>query len=146
MARVDFYILSGNENPEHFICSLINKAWLSGNQIYIHVDSEAGGKAIDDLLWTYRDISFLPHELLSQQQTSNSPVSIGYATNYTNDESVMLNLSQEVPAFSNQFERILEIVGDDQHQRQQARQRYKYYRDHSYELHDHKIEQHASNG
>ena len=146
MARVDFYILSSNDSPEHFSCGLISKAWQSGSPVYIHVDNEAGAQAIDDLLWTYRDISFLPHELLSQQQTSDSPVSIGYAANYEDDKSVMLNLSQRVPAFSNQFERILEIVGGDQHRRQQARQRYKHYRDHGYELYDHKIEQHASNG
>ena len=46
-----------------------------------------------------------------------------------------------VPPFFSRFERVVEIVNQDETQRQLARERFKYYRDRGYDLHTHNLNQ-----
>lgn len=63
MTRVDFYVLSdgGDQYRAVFACRLAEKALGHGMGIYIHTDGAAETGRIDQLLWTFRDGSFLPH-------------------------------------------------------------------------------------
>ncbi len=144
MAQVDFYILPENGNQKHFACALIQKAWKQGNNIFVNTRSESEAAAIDDLLWTFKDISFLPHCLAANNDTENSPIVIG-DNNQTNDQipdhtTIMLNLTDQMPRDINKLERILEIVAGNEDERQQARKRYAEYRNQGHELSNHKIE------
>jgi len=64
MSRVDFYILADGDSPEHFACSIAHKARQQDYDIYIHTDSKENAARMDELLWTHKDISFLPHSLI----------------------------------------------------------------------------------
>ncbi|MED5461998.1 MAG: DNA polymerase III subunit chi, partial [Pseudomonadota bacterium] len=66
MARVDFYILqtSGELARQQFACRLAEKAYKLDNRIHIHVSEPEAAARLDDLLWTFRGGSFVPHELL----------------------------------------------------------------------------------
>ena len=144
MAQVDFYILPENGNQKHFACTLIQKAWKQGNNIFVNTRSEPEAAAFDDLLWTFKDISFLPHCLAANNDKENSPIVIG-DNNQTNDQipghtTIMLNLTDQMPRDTNKPERILEIVAGNEDERQQARKRYAEYRDQGHELSNHKIE------
>lgn len=140
MNRVDFYILPENSNPNRFVCSLVSKAWQGGNRIYIHTINREDAVMLDDLLWTYNDISFVPHSFVEQTKEEQTSISIGWTGKLPDDQQVMVNLSENIPDFARKFERIVEIVAGDEEQRGKARQRYRDYRDQGYELHDHKIE------
>ncbi len=144
MAQVDFYILPENGNQKYFACALIQKAWKQGNNIFVNTRSESEAVAFDDLLWTFKDISFLPHCLAANNNTGNSPIVIG-EDNQTNSQipdhtTVMLNLTDQIPRDTNKLKRILEIVAGSESERQQARKRYAEYRDQGHELNNHKIE------
>ncbi len=144
MAQVDFYILPENGNQKYFACALIQKAWKQGNNIFVNTRSESEAVAFDDLLWTFKDISFLPHCLAANNNTENSPIVIG-EDNQTNSQipdhtTVMLNLTDQIPRDTNKLKRILEIVAGSESERQQARKRYAEYRDQGHELNNHKIE------
>ncbi len=144
MAQVDFYILPENGNQKHFACALIQKAWKQGNNIFVNTPSESEAAAFDDLLWTFKDISFLPHCLAANNDTENSPIVIG-DNNQTNDQipdhtTIMLNLTDQMPRDINKLERILEIVAGNEDEKQQARKRYAEYRNQGHELSNHKIE------
>ena len=143
MAQVDFYILPENGNKKYVACALIQKAWKQGNNIFVNTRSESEAVAFDDLLWTFKDISFLPHCLAANNNTENSPIVIG-EDNQTNSQipdhtTVMLNLTDQIPRDTNKLKRILEIVADSENERQQARKRYAEYRDQGHELNNHKI-------
>ncbi len=146
MARVDFYILSDRDNPERFACSLISKIWHSGNRVHVHTHDEQLANHIDDLLWIFRDISFIPHEVSDNGNGTTAPISIGYGDSCPEDKQVLLNFGQTIPEFVNRFERIVEIVGGNDINKQFARQRYKEYREQDYDIHDHKIEFSQSHG
>lgn len=144
MAQVDFYILPENGNQKYFACALIQKAWKQGNNIFVNTRSESEAAAFDDLLWTFKDISFLPHCLAANNNTENSPVVIGH-DNQANGQipdhtTIMLNLTDQIPRDTNKLKRILEIVAGSENERQQARKRYAEYRDQGHELNNHKIE------
>lgn len=144
MAQVDFYILPENGNQKYFACALIQKAWKQGNNIFVNTRSESEAAAFDDLLWTFKDISFLPHCLAANNNTENSPVVIGH-DNQANGQipdhtTILLNLTDQIPRDTNKLKRILEIVAGSENERQQARKRYAEYRDQGHELNNHKIE------
>ena len=78
MSRVDFYLLSSESGIDKFACIMASKAWTAGNNVYIHTDSEDTTKKLDDMLWTFRDISFIPHEIYNGNENIESPVTIGF--------------------------------------------------------------------
>ena len=51
-----------------------------------------------------------------------------------------INLYGKIPEFSNKFERVIEIVENNDKKKERARDRYRQYKDNDYEIHDHKID------
>ena len=81
MARVDFYVLSqsGEQARQLFACRLAEKAYRLDNSVYILAHDQAAAEKIDELLWTFRDGSFVPHHLASPGTADlPSPVCVGY--------------------------------------------------------------------
>ena len=140
MARVDFYILQDQNPPETFACNIANKLLHQGMDIHIHTDTRDSAVNLDDYLWTWRDISFLPHKLVDDRELPDTPVTIGWNGSTHNDAGVLINLGVNIPDFAGAFARIIEIVAAYDPPRSQARDRYRQYRDRGYELHNHEIE------
>ena len=119
---------------------MASKAWTAGNNVYIHTDSEDTTKKLDDMLWTFRDISFIPHEIYNGNENIESPVTIGFGNLSPNHQQVLINLDGKIPEFANKFERVIEIVENNDKKKERARDRYRQYKDNDYEIHDHKID------
>ena len=66
MTRISFYILKGSQEHDRqvFACRLIEKAHAQGNHIYIHANSQEQANQFNDLLWSFRSDSFVPHQLM----------------------------------------------------------------------------------
>lgn len=141
MTRVDFYISASTDNDARYLiaCKLTEKAYKLGHRIYIHTDSSAQDQAIDDLLWTFRDGSFIPHQNLSESSPKPAPVLIGHDKDMTHEADILINLAQKIPDFFSQFERVAELVNEDPNYKAQAREHYKFYRDRGYELKTHNL-------
>lgn len=140
MSRVDFYILPDGTSIDRFACSIASKAWSKGNRVHIHTQSEEMTSAMDKLLWTFRDISFVPHEIFDGNSNDETPVTIGFGNSFPETSQVMINLGNEIPDFANSFDRVIEIVGGNEANKQNARQRYRQYKENDCEIHDHKID------
>jgi DNA polymerase-3 subunit chi len=141
MTQVDFYILSDAQPGALplFTCRLTEKAYRQGHQVYIHTDSGQQLRHLDDLLWTYRDGSFLPHAVQEAGCSSAQPILLGHAVEPEGPGDVLLNLAGEVPAFFSRFNRVAELVGGDDSQVAAARSRYRFYKDRGYELNTHNL-------
>ena len=139
MTRVDFYVFeSGNEDSfSRFICRLTEKAWRKGNRIFMHCPNQQVASRFDDLLWTFRDTSFLPHAVVPCED--EVPVSIGTSDAPPPGYDLLINLAESVPEFFSRFERVVETTGVSDTQRQQARDRYRFYQQRGYALETHKI-------
>ena len=52
----------------------------------------------------------------------------------------MINLDYKIPEFAEKFSRIIEIVENNEKNKEIARQRYRQYKESEYELHNHNID------
>ena len=140
MTQVDFYILADEASTARALlaCRLTEKAWKQGHRVYINTASPQQLADLDDLLWTFRAGSFIPHAVYTETD-DGQPVAVGHAVEPTGHNDVLVNLSSEVPAFFSRFERVAELVGADENERTAARERYRYYQDRGYTLNTHKL-------
>ncbi len=138
MTKVDFYILS-HGSREHTACKLAEKAYRLGHRVYVHTHSETEAKRLDDLMWTFRDGSFLPHEQYQPGKTTRSPILIGSAQAPETNSEVLINLAPEVPLFFSRFLRVAELVNSDETSKQQGRERFRFYKDRGYQLDTHNL-------
>lgn len=141
MTRVDFYVLdhSDSQAQQRLACRIADKAYSKENQIYIHTNDPQQSEQLDQLMWVYKDGSFLPHCLISAEESIQTPVLIGHDHEPEHNTDVLINLADEVPGFFSRFERIVELVTGDEPTRQKARQRYKFYRDRGYPIETHNL-------
>jgi DNA polymerase-3 subunit chi len=142
MARVDFYILAQpDERARQLLaCKLAEKAWRLENSVYIHAADRAAAECLDEMLWTFRDGSFVPHGLADGSDgTESSPIVIGYGVTGVGERDLLINLCDEIPAGIEGFPRVAELVTSDENCRKLSRQRYAVYRDQGHELNTHKL-------
>ena len=141
MTRIDFYIVDSNEAGSRSLtaCRLAEKAYSLDNQVYIHTASLSEADKLNDLLWTYRAGSFVPHQRFEPSNEQDCPVLIGHVDAPEGFNDVLINLDTAVPMFFSRFERVVEIVDQDETLRQQARDRFTFYRDRGYNLHTHNL-------
>jgi DNA polymerase-3 subunit chi len=138
MTKVDFYILKGGSR-EHTTCKLIEKAYKLGHSIYVHTASDEQTRQLDDLLWTFRDGSFIPHERYEAGKDFEAPIVIGAHEAPEVAHDVLINLGNDVPLFFSRFLRVAEVIGHDDTAKQQGRERFKFYRDRGYHLDTHQL-------
>jgi DNA polymerase-3 subunit chi len=130
--RVDFYVLAGSEARERlkFACRIAEKAYLADQHVFVWLDDAAELHSFDELLWTFADRSFVPHELYSDaRQWQDTPVLLGCEAQPQQPFDVLLNLGSEVPEAAARAGRIAEIVDAEEPRRRAGRQRFRHYRD-----------------
>lgn len=139
--KIDFYILdqATAQKSLFFACQLIEKAYSLQQKVYIHTSSKEEAERFDQLLWTFRDNSFLPHNLYQPTDEHPPAIQIGYHETPPSHADLLINLTHAIPAFYQQFKHTIEIVFSDAHVQQLARERYKQYRDQGCELNTFKI-------
>lgn len=143
MPRIDFYVLPDASPNGRFLlaCRVTDKAFRHGHRVYIHASSHSQAVMLDELLWTFKDNSFIPHSMVDKPDadTDTAPVRLGYGTQPGVQADVLINLGDEVPDSFEQYERVTELVDQSQEIKQQARQRFRYYRDKGYTPHTHNL-------
>ncbi len=145
MPRIDFYIISDDTNPEpclRLACRLTEKIWHMGHRIYLLTDTPETTERLDRLMWTFRQNSFLPHETQGNEEPNElPPILIGHEPEppgtYT---EVLINLTSRVPDFYPRFDRIAEIIDqNDENSRVSGRERFRHYRQQGDELESHNV-------
>lgn len=140
MTQIDFYLMGDNsaDGSDRVACRLADKAFRLGHRVYIYADNAGDCAKLDRLLWTFSANSFVPHTL-DLAANDDTPVCIGDQDPPTAFADVLISLSQQVPEFFSRFERVAEVVGASNNEKQQARERYRYYRDRGYQLQTHNL-------
>jgi len=143
--RVDFYILEAQAEHERLrtACRLAEKAWQRGHRVFIHTGSVPMARSVDDLLWTYRQDSFVPHALWRDRIDVSAqclePVLVGDGTAEPADIDVLINLAEDVPEFAERSARVAEIVPGDDSGRRSGRARYRTYRERGISIEQHNL-------
>jgi len=139
--RVDFYVLAAADSEARlrFACRLTEKAYALKTRTYAHVPTAAQARQFDEMLWTFRAGSFVPHELAASSTAAQAPVRIGHADNCEPDGELLINLADTIPTFFDRFVRVAEIVDASEAGRRHGRERFAFYRDNGYTPNTHKI-------
>ncbi|MGZ8190343.1 MAG: DNA polymerase III subunit chi [Methylococcaceae bacterium] len=130
MAEVSFYILQSQSVKERYLfaCKLIEKVYRSGHTCYVLTNSLEQSQILDDLLWTFRAGSFIPHQLYTGELPQiENVILIGTITAPENWKKILVNLSSECPEDFQHSERILEILDGSEETKELARNRYRRY-------------------
>lgn len=141
--RVDFYLLgSADAQVRHrFACRLAEKAYLQQLGVTVLVADEPEARALDELLWTFSDRSFVPHEILAPGQPVDVqiPVYIALDPAAPPRADLVLNLAGREPDALQRFGRIAEILGNDPQALKRGREQFRNYRDRRLEPQTHRI-------
>ena len=104
-------------------------------EIVLYSNDRAFLARLDEALWTFSDLDFIPHEMAGAPNAHRTPVIL------TDDDAfelahhdILVNLSNTIPAGFARFNRMLEIVSKDENDAQAARSRYAHYRENGYPL------------
>lgn len=145
MTRIDFYILEQKQasNRNLFVCRLLEKIYKKGHQSLVHLSDLRQAQQLDDLLWTWRQGSFIPHEIGNETDgQSVCPILINYQSGNragAGINDVLVNLTPEIPQFFSSFDRVVEVVDNQEQNRKLARERYRFYQQRGYPLETHEI-------
>ncbi|MBN1684352.1 MAG: DNA polymerase III subunit chi [Gammaproteobacteria bacterium] len=137
--KIDFYVTSALEKNGlfRFVCRIVEKAYQQGCRVYIHTENASDAQQMDTALWTFHDVSFVPHSLVSENKPA--PVMVGFLEKLPASTEVLINLSATVPMFYDRFQRIIEIVSEDPIQKSKAREHYRRYKANGFEIDVHNI-------
>ena len=147
MAKVDFYLIQQPEDQDRlfFTCRLVEKVLGQGLKVYIHTRSQAEAQEIDDLLWSFKPESFIPHAIVGLEgmedelEDEEIPVLIGYDNNRTESGQLLVNLTADIPPFCDSFERIAEIVANREEAKAASREHWNSYKEKGFELDHHQL-------
>ena len=139
--RIDFYVLPDQkENGRALLaCRLADKAYGLGHTVYLFTASEARAAALDDLLWTFRQDSFVPHERYPLMGEEGSPVLVGTAVPATVEAQVLINLADALPEGFERYDRVVELVDQHPEVLAQSRERFRQYREQGCAPETHKL-------
>ena len=145
--RVDFYVLKSSAAKMRwaFACRLTEKAYLKDLKIVIVNDTLADAQALDELLWTFNDRSFIPHKVCVDVGSLDpaTPVQLTVESDTLPAADLLVNLAQRLPAQFERYARIAEIIDADEERRRLGRERFKTYRDRKLPLETHQIDETA---
>ncbi len=129
--QISFYVLStaGMQERYRFACKLIETAYRKGSFCYVQTDSPQQSHTIDELLWTYRQNSFIPHQIYQNElpQFPNT-VLIGHQPAPAQWQTTILNLANQPPVDLSNTERLLEILDNDEQIKAMGRERFRQYK------------------
>ena len=123
-----------------YTCRLLRKAVASGARLVVTGPAEALDR-LDTELWTFSATDFVPHCRAQAEPAllAASPVVLADDPAAAPHQQVLLNLGAEVPAGFERFERVIEVVGLDDADRQLARSRWRHYADRGYAMSRHDL-------
>jgi DNA polymerase-3 subunit chi len=145
--RVDFYVLKSIAAKQRwaFACRLTEKAYLRDLRVVILNDTLADAQALDDLLWTFNERSFVPHKICQDEQSMDPAAMVHLAVLPATVPSadLLVNLTAGLPAHWERYPRIAEIIDADEERRRLGRERFKSYRDLKVALGTHQLDETA---
>jgi len=136
MTRISFYVLKGKLENERqvFACRLAEKAYKLGNHVYIHTQDAEQTEKLNKALWAFRATSFVPHELNDGNDDQDCPILIGHDASPPRLMDLLINLNDEQPLFFSQFERMAELINEEENIKTTGRERYQFYKQRGYDL------------
>lgn len=139
MTLVGFYVVQAAAPGERLqvAARLADKAFRRGHRIFINASDQRQAEELDQLLWTFRPSSFIPHGLYGQEHSET--VAIGWGQDPEGHTDLLINLQLEVPAFFSRFKRVAEVVTQEPASLAALRKSWTFYQERGYQLEKHDL-------
>jgi len=111
-----------------FACKLSKAAMDQGKKLIVYAPDEARASEFDRLLWSYSQLSFVPHVRADHALAKATPIVIANANSELPHHDALLNLADEPPPYFTRFEFLREVVSTDDDDRAKGRERLKFYK------------------
>ncbi|WP_114563965.1 DNA polymerase III subunit chi [Ephemeroptericola cinctiostellae] len=136
MTRIDFF--SNAPNRLDYVARLLNKVHTAQQTAVVYGDPRILN-ALSDALW--HNPAFLAHDVQPNVSLSHSApiVLISEAMLDFPHHNVLINLSDDTPSFFASFNRLIEVVPNEDAPKQAARDRWGFYKARGYVLTHHDI-------
>jgi len=130
--KVDFYVyeLSDYQFYQRLVCNLVEEAYNQENNILLLCENEESCETLDELLWTFKDVSFIPHE----KKLNNKILTQHINLTKKKHSLILMNLTYSFPDFLETHDRVIEMSGYDEDSRQKARLNFKRYKTMNFEI------------
>jgi DNA polymerase-3 subunit chi len=135
MTRIDFH--SNVPDKIAYACRLVRKARAHAGdcKIVLLCANRQQQDALDQALWTFSDVDFIPHVALDSPLAAQTPVILTDSDAVALPHYAMLiNLTPATPAHFARFERVFEIIAKDETDAVAGRKRYAFYKQQGYAL------------
>jgi DNA polymerase-3 subunit chi len=129
--RVDFYVTESAAPRDRLrtACRVVEKAYLAGHTVLVwHTDVEEL-REFDELLWTFADGTFVPHEGITSAGFASAPVLLTSGDMPPDGFEVLVNLAPSVPECVASARRVAEFIDGDADRRQAGRARFRAYKE-----------------
>lgn len=133
MTRIDFH--SNVCDKIAYACRLVRKARAADCRIVLLTNNRSQLATLDEALWTFSELDFLPHAMAGDALAGKTPVIL--ADNDTVElphHHILINLSDRTPDHFARFERMFEIISSDHSDKSAGRERYRFYQQRGYPL------------
>lgn len=139
MTRVDFYVLQKTDINDRwaFASRLINKVASQGHHITVMFKDQEEARKFDEYLWHDKPESFIPHTLQGNLD-DEYPIILCHDTIPKHHHNVMVNLGLDISQEFSRYQRLLEIIIQQDDILTATRKNYKMYQSRGYETHMHK--------
>jgi len=144
VTTIDFYFNAADRFQ--VACRLAGKALAQRKRLLIYAPQPDTAQRIDRILWTWPATGFVPHCFAQDPLATETPVLIAADDAAPDAGELLLNLDTSCPPHFERFERLLEVVGQDDDARRAGRERYRYYRDRGYPIRNHNLVQEKTRG
>lgn len=132
MTEIAFY--SAVLNPIGSTAKLIGKIVAQQRRVRVLTPDAAATAELGRVLWEIPAEGFVPHVTLASPHLAHTPVVIDHAVTHDGAADVLINLSLAPPPLFARFERLFEIIGQDEMLASAGRERWKFYKDRGYAL------------
>ena len=141
MTTIDFYFNAADRLQ--VACRLAAKAMADGKRMLVYAPDAELAARVDKLMWTWPATAFVPHCPAEDPLAAETPILISRAQEVPANCGLLLNLGEDCPPHFASFERLFEVLGTEQAEKEAGRARYKLYRSRGYAIANHDL---AANG
>ena len=125
MSDIHFY--HDAEDRVAAACHFAAKAWRAGRKVALAAPDGTEARRIDQWLWTFEPLAFVPHVAADSPLAAETPVLIGEPGAAWPHRDVLINLDTEIPPDFASFQMVVEVVGRSEAERGPARRRWRQY-------------------
>lgn len=137
MTQIDFY--TNVPDKLRTACRIVAKAYGMGHSVFVRCPDAETAQRLDRMLWMAPPTAFMPHCGSDDALAGITPIVLDHRGTEPTQDQLLLNLLREWPPYFGRFERLIEVVSLDPEDLQNARERYKFYRDRGYEIRAHDL-------